>query len=517
MMSSSGLFGGCNGLLSASTTESWHHMGHSSFDPSDSEASHHFASGPIFRVPNPNASSFDEPGPNVMLHQLQTLYDTHRSAGMLGSQRLTLSGPDFQSYEPPKQTRQVPQPQMHAQVESYDPFRPTMPRDRPIQSLPYPDHRPMQSAFLRSRAENLQQMKQFDVAHDQVAEVGILSTKLQAGRTPVALHSTPAAGGMTVTKPPPGLPHPTGLMSEPWTPGDWDDSSDCTLVPLSQSIFVDDVINETSGTVPQMQNSGNGYPLSNTPSMLQSPVQSQGSVKEKVKKDKSKRLVPNLDPSCVTSLMIRNIPCRMLQQDFVQLLDESGFTDKYDFLYLPVAAPLQRAPTSNLGYGFINFMEPQFAMEFREKFEGSRLGVSCSTKQCVVTTAHIQGLEAYLRHFRRTAVNNTNHKPYVRVSEKNEKMVEKLGWKGPNVHKVENSTTDATTAGVAMEDQKSVKKQHVKFSSGCESTASDDSGRSGSNGSHESTSESQNSSDTNNEKFKSKIEFLSVDDFFESD
>eukprot|EP00746_Dinoflagellata_sp_MGD_P084365 gnl/MRDRNA2_/MRDRNA2_33493_c0_seq1.p1 gnl/MRDRNA2_/MRDRNA2_33493_c0~~gnl/MRDRNA2_/MRDRNA2_33493_c0_seq1.p1 ORF type:complete len:594 (-),score=104.58 gnl/MRDRNA2_/MRDRNA2_33493_c0_seq1:154-1935(-) len=118
----------------------------------------------------------------------------------------------------------------------------------------------------------------------------------------------------------------------------------------------------------------------------------------------------------VTTLMVRHIPCRLSPQDLVELLDNSGFKDKFNFLHLPVAAPMARTFTSNLGYCFINFTKPEFAEQFHEQFAGKRLGVSLSSKECEITHAHVQGFEANLRHFSRaTRSKSYNIKPYIKT------------------------------------------------------------------------------------------------------
>lgn len=129
----------------------------------------------------------------------------------------------------------------------------------------------------------------------------------------------------------------------------------------------------------------------------------------------------------VTTFMIRNIPCRITQQQMMELLDEKGFQGKYDFLYLPsgtkpVKPGVQPEPptqggisSSNLGYGFINLPEGEDAMMFQLTFQDYKFEATCSNKLCAIYPAHIQGLENNVKHFRRTAVKLTSFKPYIRT------------------------------------------------------------------------------------------------------
>merc|ERR1719440_891035 len=59
-----------------------------------------------------------------------------------------------------------------------------------------------------------------------------------------------------------------------------------------------------------------------------------------------------IEESKWTSVMIRNIPCRYTQQELIDEIEMLGFV--IDFLYLP---PARRA-TGNLGYAFVNFVDP---------------------------------------------------------------------------------------------------------------------------------------------------------------
>jgi hypothetical protein len=176
----------------------------------------------------------------------------------------------------------------------------------------------------------------------------------------------------------------------------------------------------SQGSQPEASFEFNNFSLppdlaSNLPSSFDTKTQDNNKSKASGKHAKKNQVQPESKKQGVTTVMIRHIPCRLSQQDLVELLDKSGFEDKFNFLHLPVAAPMARTFTSNLGYCFINFSEPEFAKEFQEKFAGSRLGVSLSSKECEITTAHVQGLEANLRHFKRVTRSKSYHKPYIKT------------------------------------------------------------------------------------------------------
>jgi len=105
----------------------------------------------------------------------------------------------------------------------------------------------------------------------------------------------------------------------------------------------------------------------------------------------------------IVTLMIRNIPCRVTQQQLLDVVDAMGFSGKYNFLYLPTGGRSSTAGSSNLGYGFINFMDPSDAVHFTHSFKDYQFEGTSSTKVCTVRPAHIQGLQNNIHHFDRTA------------------------------------------------------------------------------------------------------------------
>lgn len=102
----------------------------------------------------------------------------------------------------------------------------------------------------------------------------------------------------------------------------------------------------------------------------------------------------------VTTLMIRNIPRKCTQRMLVADMTAAGFAETFDFCYLPTDI----SSAKNLGYAFVNFTHPDYALSFREVFhkkhlacmQGSRTGLS-------VSPAVIQGYQANIDNVMKNA------------------------------------------------------------------------------------------------------------------
>ena len=100
-----------------------------------------------------------------------------------------------------------------------------------------------------------------------------------------------------------------------------------------------------------------------------------------------------------TTVMVRNIPNKYTQQ---MLLDEVNVNhDKtYDFFYLPIDFKNR----CNVGYAFINFVDPDFIIEFSKEFQGHRWKNFNSGKVCDITYARIQGQAAMVARFQNSSL-----------------------------------------------------------------------------------------------------------------
>ena len=109
-----------------------------------------------------------------------------------------------------------------------------------------------------------------------------------------------------------------------------------------------------------------------------------------------------LDPASVaagvdqrTTLVVMNIPTKMTQERLKELVSGDDFSDKFDFLYLPIDWKTGGA----LGYAFINLKEAADVLPFYERFHGFLLPHSNSTKIWQVRYARMQGRAELDAHF----------------------------------------------------------------------------------------------------------------------
>eukprot|EP00928_Gymnodinium_smaydae_P087505 TRINITY_DN71760_c0_g1_i1.p1 TRINITY_DN71760_c0_g1~~TRINITY_DN71760_c0_g1_i1.p1 ORF type:complete len:356 (-),score=110.15 TRINITY_DN71760_c0_g1_i1:47-1018(-) len=98
----------------------------------------------------------------------------------------------------------------------------------------------------------------------------------------------------------------------------------------------------------------------------------------------------------VVTYMVRNVPCRVTKRAMEAELIKLGFYGTYDYVHFPT-----RRNGSGLGFGFVNFVTPEYAEQFKRAFDGHTFAHSRSAKQCFVSPADVQGLEANLNQFKR--------------------------------------------------------------------------------------------------------------------
>jgi hypothetical protein len=89
------------------------------------------------------------------------------------------------------------------------------------------------------------------------------------------------------------------------------------------------------------------------------------------------------------TMMICNIPCRVLQADLVEAIESLGFEGKFEFVHIPCRYGQSH---TNLGYAFIHFSQMADADSFAQTFEGYRFfSRTGSAKACTVKVAACQG------------------------------------------------------------------------------------------------------------------------------
>jgi len=114
----------------------------------------------------------------------------------------------------------------------------------------------------------------------------------------------------------------------------------------------------------------------------------------------------------LSTLMIRNLPRRITQQELKDDLDES-FPGLYDFLYMPS----EFADGKGKGYAFVNFTSGEAAGCLIGAWHlKRRFGVSSSEPPLNITAASVQGREANLAKFsnpRLRRIKNPSYRPCV--------------------------------------------------------------------------------------------------------
>ena len=103
-----------------------------------------------------------------------------------------------------------------------------------------------------------------------------------------------------------------------------------------------------------------------------------------------------------TTVMIRHIPNRYNYQTLQNEIDVVC-KDKYDFLYLPIDSEND----CNLGYAFINFINPLHIVRFYEMFKSRKWLYYNSFKECDLSFAKFQGKTALTSNYEKN-MNNIN-------------------------------------------------------------------------------------------------------------
>lgn len=105
-----------------------------------------------------------------------------------------------------------------------------------------------------------------------------------------------------------------------------------------------------------------------------------------------------------TTMMIRNIPNRYSQRELIRELETLGFAGTFDFFY----APIDAGTLGNVGYAFVNFIDPAWAAKCNRMINGypfRRHQQKHRKKVASVSVAHLQGLQANIQHYQNAAVN----------------------------------------------------------------------------------------------------------------
>ncbi|XP_009151313.1 protein MEI2-like 1 isoform X2 [Brassica rapa] len=102
-----------------------------------------------------------------------------------------------------------------------------------------------------------------------------------------------------------------------------------------------------------------------------------------------------------TTLMLKNIPNKYTSKMLLSAIDEHC-KGTYDFLYLPIDFKNK----CNVGYAFINLIEPEKIVPFYKAFNGKKWEKFNSEKVATLTYARIQGKVALIAHFQNSSLMN---------------------------------------------------------------------------------------------------------------
>jgi NADH:ubiquinone oxidoreductase subunit E len=94
-----------------------------------------------------------------------------------------------------------------------------------------------------------------------------------------------------------------------------------------------------------------------------------------------------------TTLIIRNIPNRYTISLLLEELKQN-YQYKYDVVYLPQDC----INNSNLGFGFINFIEHMYLITFYEEFTGKKWNCFNSNKRCQLAYSKCQGKNELIKY-----------------------------------------------------------------------------------------------------------------------
>jgi hypothetical protein len=118
-------------------------------------------------------------------------------------------------------------------------------------------------------------------------------------------------------------------------------------------------------------------------------------------------------PSKITSLMLRNLPRKITQQDLVDRIHTSGFEGRCDFCYMP----RNFNSGENQGHAFVNFVTEEAASDFHKAWHRQRPFRTNKNQPAInISAADLQGLSANLSKWdnpRMRRVRNPIYKPFM--------------------------------------------------------------------------------------------------------
>jgi len=102
-----------------------------------------------------------------------------------------------------------------------------------------------------------------------------------------------------------------------------------------------------------------------------------------------------------TSVMLRNLPNNYTRSKLLEMLDNEGFANQYNFVYLPIDFQTE----ASLGYAFVNMVDSSHVPKLQEKLTGFKKWRVPSKKICEVRLCGPwPDLEAHIERYRNSSV-----------------------------------------------------------------------------------------------------------------
>lgn len=98
----------------------------------------------------------------------------------------------------------------------------------------------------------------------------------------------------------------------------------------------------------------------------------------------------------ITTLMICDIPCRQSVEQICEVINQQGFANAYNLVYMPSKRPKYM---QNMGYAFVNFKTAEQASAFAEVFKNFPFPNCSSRKLSYTKPARHQGYEENLNRY----------------------------------------------------------------------------------------------------------------------
>lgn len=114
-----------------------------------------------------------------------------------------------------------------------------------------------------------------------------------------------------------------------------------------------------------------------------------------------------------TTVMMKNIPNQYTQRMLYDVCKMHGFEGCIDLLYLPMNFSTKgpKAKQGNMGYSFLNFIDPQFAVEFKQIFDQCKLPHFRARRNLECSFSKVQGFIWNLKKLRSSNVTSEHCPP----------------------------------------------------------------------------------------------------------